>query len=141
MFLVAFHELQNLSIFLIQRSAGIEHRDDNVALFDGADAALDPNTLYLVLGFANPCGIDKAHQMRADAHALFDGIACGAGYVADDRALVAKQRIEKTALTGIRLADDSHFEALYQPFAPLAGSYGSLELLGDLCKLLLHLLR
>ena len=65
--------------------------------------------------------IDQANRNAAQIDHLFDRVACCAGKIADDRAVVTKQTIEQTRFAGVGRAVNDHAHAFAQDASLVRG--------------------
>ena len=97
--------------------SGVEDIEDDVGLYYGCDGALNAEVFNRVVAVAQPCGIDDAEGGALDDKGLFDGVACGAGDVADDGAVVVQQGVEEGGFARIGTADNGDGDAALEGIA------------------------
>ena len=96
---------------------GIVDIKDDVGLYYGFDGALNAEEFNRVVAVAQSSGVDNAERGPIDDKGLFDGVACGAGDVADDGAVVAQQGVEEGGFARIGTSDDGHRDATLEGVA------------------------
>ncbi len=94
---------------------------------EGLAGALDAGVFQEVLGEADAGGVYEEDGDAAEVYGFLEGIASGAGEMADDGALVAEEAVEEAGFAGVGLAEDDGAEA----FAKDAALIGGAEEAGD----------
>ena len=70
---------------------------------------------------ADAGGVDEAEGDAAELNGVFDGIAGGALYVADNGALLAEQGVEQGAFAYVGRSDDGYVDAVLEGVARMKG--------------------
>lgn len=102
--------------------AGVCHREDEGGAGEHLAGAQDAGVLEEVLGRADACGIDEADGDAAEIDDFLEGVAGGAGEMADDGALVTEEAIEQAGFAGIGRAADDGAQALAEDVALISGA-------------------
>ena len=75
--------------------SGLCHHQDNLGTLDSGYGALDAEALDGVTGVAYASCVDEAEGDASEVDGIFNGIAGGALYVADDGALFSEEGVEE----------------------------------------------
>ena len=114
----------------------VDHQRHHVGALHRAQGAHHAVLLDPLLDAAAPADagrVDQHHRLPLPAQAHVDGIACGAGDLADDGAFLAQQRVEQGGLAHVGPADDRDLERVVL-FLLLAGG----EIAHDLVQQVAH---
>ena len=100
---------------LVEGLCCIVYIEDDVGLYYGFDGALNAEGFNGVVAVAQSCGVDDAEGCPFNDKGLFDGVACGAGNVADDGTIVMQECVEEGGFSCVRTTDNGY------RYAPLEG--------------------
>ena len=109
--------------------AGVDDGEDEVGGGELGVGAGDAGGFDGVAGGgAEAGGVDEAEGEAVEVDDFLDGVAGGAGEVADDGALEAQQLIEEAAFAGVGSADEDGAHAFAEEAALVGGGEEGVEL-------------
>ena len=96
---------------------GVVDIEDDVGLYNGVDSALNTEVFNRVVAVAQTCCVDDAEGCALNDKSLFDSVARGARYVADDGSAVVQQGVEEGGFSGIGTSDDGDGDSTFEGIA------------------------
>ena len=109
--------VRKVKVGLLARLGGITEIEHYISLFHGFLTTLHAECFHTVIAVTKAGGVDKAEGDAVEGEGFLNGVARGAGDVADDGTVVSQQGVEQRRLAGIGFADDGHRDAAFQGVA------------------------
>lgn len=95
-FPVALNQSEYVGVLCLDSACGIDHEDAHVRSFYGTDGAYYGIVFYILVDFllfADACGVDQIEVKAIFVVACVDAVACGAGDIGDDMAVLTDESV------------------------------------------------